>query len=588
MSQNIQNKENPCELKHGPSSAEKKQRFSGGRHLVSWSYALQKPATLLVAAVVALCAGCKGKSDDTTDETDASVHIDSQPDGELDAYVEVDGEVDGEVEDQLLPFNRPPLSELQASEQKVVAHWMLWPISADNQNPESDHYARILNTGQHTWDSHLRYRPIARPPRDVEEWQVADFKAEIRIAQAVGLDAFLVNIFPRERPEEGALTRTPTFFQFLTAAEELGTDFKIAPNFDFVGGLSQSHFSNATLFVESIVEDLDEAGMRHSPSLMRKDGKIVVGSFYIELASPEWLAEFCEQMAANDLEVFFIGLFNSIGTRGLEEEYKPVFDGWSDWGARTPDRANRNYNQQFPTDSGIIMAAINYHDVRYRPTYSVGGEAAGSRTLRNNWMSAINSGTDWAQLVTWNDHGEHSSFIPNTGVQFAVNDITAYYITWFKTGSAPQIKRDALYYFHRIQQGPPWINHFGSLEDMWINEIELVGFLVEPGTLEIITDEGVTQEDVEAGIQSITAPLPEEGRPQFRLVRDGEVVIDIHSAFVIGERAGGGESESDMVYRAGGSLRMLYGTSFKETPPPEDDPDAYLDPMQGEPVWLAQ
>lgn len=231
-----------------------------------------------------------------------------------------------------------------------------------------------------------------------------------------------------------------------------------------------------------------------------------------------------------------------------------------------------------------VVAAINNQDVRYRPTNIIGDEARGSATLRASWMSAIEGAADWAQLVTWNDHSEHSAFVPTTGTQFGYYDLTAYYVSWFKSGRPPVIKRDVLYYFHRVMNGPPWISQFRSAGGGWVNEIELVALLTAPATLEIETEAGTTRRAVGAGMQVLTAPLPKQGKPVFRLVRADRPLIEIQSPFAVDPSP----RASDLVYRSGSSLRAQYGRLH---PPAvicsSSNADACLE-APGEPVWLAQ
>ena len=89
------------------------------------------------------------------------------------------------------------------------------------------------------------------------------------------------------------------------------------------------------------------------------------------------------------------------------------------------------------------------------------------------------------------------------------------------------------------------------------NNIEVVGFLTAPGTLEI--DVGATTQtlDVPAGIQAFTIPLV-EGTPTFKLTRDGSTVVTLTSATAIDNTI----TYQDPLYHAGASLTC--------TPPDRD------------------
>lgn len=133
----------------------------------------------------------------------------------------------------------------------------------------------------------------------------------------------------------------------------------------------------------------------------------------------------------------------------------------------------------------------------------------------------------------------------------------AYYIAWFKTGQAPPIQRDVLYYFHRIQ--PAAGRGLGTAQPglftlKWgrlvLDEIELLAFLTRPGQIEIELAGNTRSLDAPAGITSLTMPL-HPGRPTFRLIRDGRNEIACESAFAIVDEA----PYQNLLYHGGSSSR---------------------------------
>jgi len=83
------------------------------------------------------------------------------------------------------------------------------------------------------------------------------------------------------------------------------------------------------------------------------------------------------------------------------------------------------------------------------------------------WKQAIASGANFAQIVTWNDYSESSYIAPiasqEVGTDFnsyVKNDggmdhvaflkMTAYFAQWFKTGVAPTIETNSVYYWYRL------------------------------------------------------------------------------------------------------------------------------------------
>lgn len=400
---------------------------------------------------------------------------------------------------------------------------------------------------------------------------MADAFVDIRWAQAIGVDAFLLNVATDMRNPWA----WPAYTRFLQAAAKLGTGFKIAPNIDCVSP------GRGRGMAETILTRLKEAGELSSPSQLRVGGRFVVGSFYANNCGVPYWTEFKAAMKAGGLDPFLVCVMLGGAYRA---EFDGVCDAWSDWGRRDPwSAAGSDYARRYAGAKGEpIMAAISHGDIRYKKDGNIAYEQKGSQTLRINWEQAIATGAHWAQLNTWNDIGEHAAFYPNTAQQFAVYDLTAYYIAWFKTGAPPPITRDAVYYFHRVARVPPAPQlRFGS----WANEVEAVAFLTAPATVEIVTDEGVTRGDFPAGMHVLSAPLPAAGKPRLRIVRGGATVAEVTSAYAVGPMP----PRNDVVYRSGGSLRASAAAAqgSADRVCREAGPDACL-MHPAEPVWLAQ
>ena len=472
---------------------------------------------------------------------------------------------------EVIPFAQPPIPTLQASDKLVVAHWHQFPVSREKAGADSDSYARMLAGDDGRFG--IRLRPLARPARTEADWALADAFVDIRWAQAIGVDAFLLNLATDMRNPWA----WPAYTRFLRAAAQLGTGFKVAPNIDCVSPGSGRGMA------ETILTRLKEAGELSSPSQLRVDGKFVVGSFYANNCGVPYWSEFKATMKAAGFDPFLVCVMLGGAYRA---EFDGVCDAWSDWGRRDPwSAASSDYATRYAgAKNEPIMAAISHGDIRYKRDGGIAYEQKGSQTLRINWEEAIQIGADWAQLATWNDISEHAAFFPNTAQQFAVYDLTAYYIAWFKTGKPPRITRDALYYAHRIARVPPAPQlRFGA----WANEVEVVAFLTAPATVEITTEAGTTRKDFPAGMHALSAPLPAAGKPRFRIVRDGVPVAEVTSAYAVGQMP----RRNDVVYRSGGSLRAgpgaKAGASAENVCRAGSEPDVCL-MHPAEPVWLAQ
>jgi hypothetical protein len=170
-------------------------------------------------------------------------------------------------------------------------------------------------------------------------------------------------------------------------------------------------------------------------------------------------------------------------------------------------------------------------------------ESANSDTLRKTWTTAMQDQSDWVFLYTWSDYSEQA-MAPSTAIGFMPHDLNTYYAQWFKTGHQPPITRDVLYYSYRRHhldtapaRGRTWeCKLAGGIEPR--NEIELLAFLTEPGTLRIEAAGQAHTMDVPAGITSFKVPLP-AGRtfaPSFRLDRAGRTVVSGEGRYaVLGE-----------------------------------------------------
>lgn len=148
---------------------------------------------------------------------------------------------------------------------------------------------------------------------------------------------------------------------------------------------------------------------------------------------------------------------------------------------------------------------------------------------------------------------------PSSKTQNAFFDLSGYYTTWLKMGAQPKIVRDALYYAHRAHSMDPTVAppDLGKQTSAFTvvggtpqaNEIELVGLLTAPGTLQITIGGKTSTKDVGAGIQSFRIPLA-EGTPKFELVRNGAVVAIVTSTTTIANTI----TYQDPLYHAGTSL----------------------------------
>jgi hypothetical protein len=516
-----------------------------------------KRAFLLVAALV----GCGSESvsetptpADDASPTDTSVALDAAgPSDAMAADTATDGAIDAAVATTpCWPFDRPSIASLRASKRKVFAHYFsAFPLSIDNKPATSDYYAvNYLRPegegGKFAYcGGYLKERPLPVEPAPAD-YQDRNFDLEVARAVALGLDGFTYDILSNTGTHWDRLKR------ILDAAKRVDPGFRIVLMPDMTSTFKGTDAEAQTAFVAAMKE---VAG--HPATYHLDDGRLVISPFATDARTATWWASSLAALKSAGIDVAFVPLYVppwEAATKTLAETVP--LHGTSTWGPRTVAGAAAMASAAKKAhDLGLLwMSPVAPQDSR--PKDLVFTEASNSRAYRALWDSAIGGGADWVQLVTWNDYSEDSEISPSSQIHGAFYDLTAYYTTWFKTGAQPTIARDALYWFHRTQsmsakpdltkQKNAYVAVNGATP---VDEIELVGFLTAPATLEITIAGHTQKKDVAAGIQSFVVPL-EEGTPTFRLVRAGTAVVSATSASPISNTI----VYQDPLYHAGGSL----------------------------------
>jgi len=445
------------------------------------------------------------------------------------------------------PFDPAPLSVLRASPHKVFAHYFTpFPLSLDNRPAEADVYATGYlapdgEKGKHlAYGGYLRERPLPQAPSDNSTYELANLREEVRRAAALGLDGFSCDLLNYEGPHWRRVQL------LMTAASEVDPGFKIL----LMPDMSAAFHSQPDQLAAAVTT------LAQSPAAYRlPDGRLVVAPFNAQDETADWWKNWLARMKAGGVDIAFFPLFQD--WKRYAGDFAPISYGYSDWGRRSVP-GNQEWDQAAKTAhaAGVLwMAPVSPQDMR--PKSGVYWEASNSENFRLMWRNAIQGGADWAQVITWNDYSEATEISPSTGTQYAFYDLTAYYVNWFKTGRAPVIKRDALFYFHRTQPSgaPPDPARQTQLMvlrpgDTPSDQIELLAFLTAPGSLEIQIGTKVYRELAPSGLTSFKVPLA-PGLPVFRLVRHGRTVASVTSAFPISASV----PIQDLLYRGGSSLR---------------------------------
>jgi hypothetical protein len=449
-------------------------------------------------------------------------------------------------------FDRPDQAVLRSSKRKVFAHYFSpFPISIDNKDPENDYYQGGFlsldgERGKHrNYGGYLRQRPLPRPPRPEEDWKLRDMMHEVELASRAGLDGFCFDILGVGEKS----VHWKRLKLLLEAAKRVDPEFRIMLMPDMM-----AHYrGKPEAFVPSILE------VAEHPSLYRlDDGRLVIAPYNAHVQKPEWWQEQLAALADKGVEVAFVPLFQAWWK--YADDYAPLAYGLSDWGAGTADELLTGGRTESPQKAHALgklwMAPVRPQD--FRPKSYLGFEAHNTALFRRMWSIAIDGQADWVQLITWNDYSEASEIAPSTCTQYMLYDLTAYYTAWFKLGTPPKIKRDALYYTYRVQrtdakpdpekQSKPFRVRGARPYD----EIELLALLTAPGTLEIAIGDTVKRQDVEAGLQTLRVPL-QSGTPVFRLIRGGKTAMEVTGKWEID--ASDNVVFQNLLYHAGGGTK---------------------------------
>ena len=298
------------------------------------------------------------------------------------------------------------------------------------------------------------------------------------------------------------------------AAIQYYPGFHIIPMIDGTGGHSTA--TTATV-VSNLMQFANKASSYYLPT-----GEFVVASFRMESKTIDWWQAI---LTAMPIPTVFIGVFNNYGNA---TPYASICHTSSVWGYGADPLAiqsTANYAATARSRGHKWMAPIVPQNTR--PNQGWYEEAIGTQSLKASWVRAISEASDYVQEITWNDFSEGGQAAVSVKNGWVINDLNAYYITWWKTGAAPAILRDAIYLSHRNQllaatpqhtsTNPMVQNVSRPQESAPADLVECRVFAVEAGTLSIrvggtvtsgVHSGGtVTTRAVVAGEQSLTAPL---------------------------------------------------------------------------------
>ncbi len=403
-----------------------------------------------------------------------------------------------------LPYR---VAGIGTGERKVLAHYFPpFPVSLDNRGPADDYYTRnYLNPDGEAGKfkavgGFLRDRPLGRAPIS-GDYKTQDALTEVKQAQSASVDGFTVDIL------NWTGANWDRSLLMARAAAQSGTGFVTVPNVDMTS-------SAASASIEDMAAKLNDFYNQGSAYRLA-DGRYVLSSFKAEVQPAAWWARLAAELDTRyGKKTAFVGVFLEL-TDARIRDYAPVSYALSIWGVRTaasvkaaPDWATKVHA------AGVKwMAPIAVQDVRHvAKRYA---ESNNTETLRASWTRAIGDKSELVQMITWNDYSESTQFAPSLAHGRAFLDLSGYYATQFKQGSAPSITGDELVVTHRVQEHQTQPTEQSGTMDWTLsgtktaprNTVEVVSLLSKPGQVTAqVGAESVTY-DAPAGLNAQVVPL---------------------------------------------------------------------------------
>lgn len=473
-------------------------------------------------------------------------------------------------------FELPTQNQINSGypDRKVLGHYFApYPITLDNQAPSNDYYARNYlavngESGIHAeYGGLLRDRPMTNAPYATSTpGYVRRYMAEeIANAKGAGLDGFFMNIM-------GAAGQN--WDRYVALADEASANFPgflCVPMIDANGGIS----SESTATVAARINTMLSKSCRWRLG----DGRYVVASFKTEGKALTWWQEVFGYVSSNHgKEVAFIGVYNNINQA---VNYAAVQWGAGQWGpGADPQIINlmSDYGVAIKGRGEKFLYPVWAQDVRYMGQNF--DEARNTEALRAAWLRAINTNADVVQMCTWSDYSEASQFNPSAGRGYVELDISAYYITQWKTGKRPKILRDAMYMSHRNQMLNATITGGQTkLNTHWVRgnrsslreSVEILTFFTAPAQVTVKIGTNTYTYTASAGMQAQLYPM-QPGEVSAKAVRSSVEIARVNSPVVIKSTS----VNMDRAYFMAGSLRGAVG-QYDPTPgSPTPNPSNYV------------
>lgn len=380
---------------------------------------------------------------------------------------------------------------------------------------------------------------------------VEDYMAEMREAQARGIDGFALNCGGWSLREPHYKARTTLLYE---AARRLGTGFQLMISADYATGLTLEETRDMIV------------SFRDHPNQFKWDGKPVLSTFAgegVDNKHGQELIDFLNHEfpdGQGGRNVVFVPYYyprpniTEIPTRAHVDQVFDTFpglDGFFYFGAAGygPELAQANalLADKWVGAGKIFMASVTPFYRGFDGNYRV-YETRGFGAMAQEWEAAIQHQATWVEIVTWNDWGEASYICPfgdpaqtdlwdgHWGKMLShagFLEAMRYYIDWYHRGTPPPIERDEICYAYRlhpqsvqgrIKPGEETLGRPSRAEALQDN-VFVMCLLKAPAQLTIHSGETAQTFDLAAGVHHLAMPFA-LGRQRFVLQRDGKTLID--------------------------------------------------------------
>lgn len=466
-----------------------------------------------------------------------------------------------------LPFDPLPPGTSAGSPRRLVAHHHNFTYKQDNLDGSdpNEWWNRALTDGFSLIGGipcdggGVRSRPYPLPPMDPATYAVDRWKPEFNYCKDAGVDLVFINM----QPVSGSGgTRQERLLEALEAAQQLG-GIEVAINFDLTGAVPAITPEDAAAWAAA--NAFGKPAYAHAA-----DGRAYIGAFLASADAAErtWFKGFIRACESRGTPAAFVPTsnYNRTQTRGDFADLGVAnFPGYGGWGNSRSPSANATGEADEAAQTGrFYVWPVRPGDFRIKGGSYLWDEPAGPQQFINAWSRAVAYKTPadplWVQLITGSDQFEGTAVWPTTGANFLWMDLTCWFHQALKTGSFPQIRRDGVFYCHRVhhhtlrgtRDRSSWSYPHNNV--VAESQIHAVVFAREPATLEIAFAGETHSFPVPGGVMTVVSRpfLPgQTGTPRFRLVRADRVAVDIYSLFPIVD----GIEFTDPEYKGGSSLR---------------------------------